>query len=338
MISMLIVYLLIALGVSFLCSILEAVLLSISPGYVASQAGTGGRFGRRLAGYKRNIDKPLAAILTLNTFAHTIGAAGVGAEAQKIWGSESLAVVSALVTIVILIGSEIIPKTIGAVAWRRLARPSVAIINWLCLLLWPFVALSERLTRLLRRGAEARGSVLSRDDIQVIAAEGYRDGVLRRSEHSIIANLMATGARTVSDIMRPKDQVVGLHPTTSLNTLTPLHPAWHRSRLPLVANGKATSYVLKDEILAKRLAGARGLTAADLRRDMVTIAPEAPLSELYAALIECSEHIAAVANHDGQLVGLVTMEDLIEDLLGLEITDETDSAAAHASRSQRISA
>jgi len=161
---MLTVYLLIALGFSFLCSVLEAVVLSITPAYVAAQSGSGSAFGKRLTALKQDIDRPLAAILTLNTFAHTIGAAGVGAQAQRLWGQESLSVVSAVVTILILIGSEIIPKTLGAVYWQRLAKPAIATIRVLTMLLLPFVWVSQLLTKLLRHGHQ--GSVLARADIR----------------------------------------------------------------------------------------------------------------------------------------------------------------------------
>lgn len=321
---MLIVYLLIALGVSFLCSILEAVLLSISPGFVATESGKGTRFGRRLKQAKEDIDRPLAAILTLNTFAHTIGAAGVGAQAQHLWGEKYLTVVSVVVTILILIASEIIPKTIGAVAWRRLARPSIAMVTVLVVLLAPFVWLSQLITTGLRRGADTGGSVLSRSDIRVLAEEGYRDGILRRSEKQIIDNLMALSQVNVSEIMVPADAIIGLDANDDVGALHADSPAWNVSRLPVFSTGRIVGYVVKDEILATRLAENTRRPLVELIRPIVVVAPSTPLPDLYARLIEASQHIAAVVD-DEKAVGLVTMEDLIEFLLGLEIVDESDA-------------
>ena len=199
--TLLLIYLAIAIGVSFLCSILEAVLLSITPGFVASQQQKNDAFSRKLHGMKEDIDKPLSAILTLNTFAHTFGAAGVGAQAQEIWGEEMLTVVSVVVTILILVGSEIIPKTLGATYWKGLARPTVSILNLMVLLLYPFVLVSQGITRLLK--PEGRASVLSRNDIRNVAKAGFKDGVLHRNEQVIIDQMLRSNEVTAEQIMTP---------------------------------------------------------------------------------------------------------------------------------------
>ncbi|MHC5068217.1 MAG: CNNM domain-containing protein, partial [Planctomycetota bacterium] len=222
----LLIYLAIAIGVSFLCSILEAVLLSITPTYIASRKG---RLGHQLRELKGDIDRPLAAILTLNTFAHTIGAAGVGAQAQALWGEASLTVVSAVVTILILIASEIIPKTIGAVYWQRLTPTAVAVIRALILLLLPLVAVCQALTRLLRHGD--RRPLLSRADIASVAETGYRDGILRRNEQAIIANLMSHQSATVSAIMTPRERIIAKPLDCPLHAMSPDDAAWFVSRI-----------------------------------------------------------------------------------------------------------
>lgn len=319
----LIFFLLIALGFSFLCSVLEAVVLSITPTFIGIQRGV---FGRQLAGLKRDIDRPLAAILTLNTFAHTIGAAGVGAAAQDLWGREYLTVVSSVVTIIILFGSEIIPKTLGAIYWQRLARPTVWLVRWLTWVLLPIVWLCQLITRLLRR--DYQRSILSRADVSQVAQFGYRDGLVREHERDIIANLMAQEGRCTADIMTPRDKLVALDENTPLSHIGPRSPAWHVSRIPVFAGDAArvTGYVLKDEVLVEQLAGRRGLALAALRRPILRVSANSSLSELYERLIDDSEHIAIVVGKQGEIVGVVTMEDLIESLLGEEIIDESDVA------------
>ena len=309
--TLLLVYLLIALGFSFLCSILEAVVLSITPAYVAAESGRNTAFGHRLSSLKQDIDRPLAAILTLNTFAHTIGAAGVCAQAQRLWGEESLSVVSAVVTVLIY--------------WKRLARPSIAITRLLTLLLLPFVWVSQLLTRLLRRGHT--GSVLSRADIRNVVDVGYRDGILRRNEKAIISNLMGFQAITVTDIMTPRPVIVALEESTAIGSLGPGRVAWFVSRIPIYVGDldHVTGYVLKDEILSAQVRGDRTAPISTLRRPLLRVRQNLPMPELYSALAEASEHIALVEDAAGATVGLVTLEDLIETMLGLEILDEADA-------------
>lgn len=326
----LLVYLFIALGFSFLCSILEAVLLSITPGFVAMRAKKGDRVGKQLKQFKHDIDKPLAAVLTLNTFAHTIGAAGVGAQAQKQFGEESLAIVSALVTILILFASEIIPKTIGAVYWRQLAVPTTRTLVVLCWMLAPFIWLSQSLTRLLRP-KDAKGSLLSRADIGVLAEQGHRDGALRQSEQAIISNLISLEGKTVQDIMLPREQIITLPFESMITAVREEEACMHVSRIPLVnADGSIRTYVFKDDILAALIKGLRQKKLDDFDRPLVRVPQNAELIQLYHTLAEASEHIAAVINDSEEVIGLVTMEDLIESVLGLSIVDESDYAREQA--------
>ena len=316
----LILFMTVALVFSFICSVLEAVVLSITPSFIAAQQGS---FGRALEALKRDIDRPLSAILTLNTFAHTIGAAGVGAAAQQIWGEAALTVVSAVATILILIGSEIIPKTIGAVYWRQLARPVVFVSRWLTILLLPIVWVCQGITRLLRRGEKA--SVLSRTDLSRVANLGYRDGLVREHEQRIIANLMDKDALHAKAVMTPLDRLVALESAQPLSAVNSSSPAWHVSRIPLYVDhlDKITGYVLKDEVLAALL-GRQQSTLHDLQRPIIRVGAEERLVDLYRRLVNAHEHIAIVQDDAGKTVGLVTMEDVIEELLGQEIVDESD--------------
>lgn len=318
---LLIIFLLVALVFSFICSVLEAVILSITPSFIAAQQGA---FGRSLEALKRDIDRPLSAILTLNTFAHTIGAAGVGAAAQRIWGDDALTIVSAVATILILIGSEIIPKTIGAVYWRQLARPVVFVTRWLTWILLPIVWVCQFITRLLRRGEKA--SVLSRTDLSRVARLGYRDGLVRDHEQRIIANLMDKDALHASKVMTPLERLVAMEANQPSNAVNSRSPAWHVSRIPLYVDSvdAITGYVLKDEVLAALLARRGHEPLKTLQRAIVCVGADEPLVDLYRRLVNAHEHIAIVQDGTSKTIGIVTMEDVIEELLGQEIVDESD--------------
>jgi CBS domain containing-hemolysin-like protein len=182
--ALLITYLLIALLFSFLCSVMEAVILSVTPSYITKKLQEGKSYAIWLKKYKDNIDRPLAAILTLNTFAHTVGAAGVGAQAQVIWGNEYLSVVSAILTLMILIFSEIIPKTIGANYWMSLTQFTVFMLRVLMVVLYPFVIISQGITRIFN--IRERKSVLSRADFSAMAEIAVEEGVFEKEESKII--------------------------------------------------------------------------------------------------------------------------------------------------------
>ena len=327
--TLLLVYLAIALGFSFLCSILEAVLLSMTPGFVTARAQKGDRIGYQLKRFKQDIDRPLAAVLTLNTFAHTIGAAGVGAAAADTFGDQYLAIVSVVVTVLILFASEIIPKTIGAVYWRQLAVPTTRLLVILCWILAPFIWLSQLLTRLLRP-RNGHGSLLSRADIGVLATQGYRDGALRAAEQAIISNLMAFEGKTAEGIMLSHDKIITLPQNAPLTALRQQEASLHVSRIPLVDGDEMNNYIFKDDVMVAMLKGHADRQLQAFARPLVRVKASTALLDLYHTLAERSEHIAVVVNDDDQVIGLVTMEDLIESLLGLAITDESDHARERA--------
>jgi CBS domain containing-hemolysin-like protein len=318
----LVFFLSIALVFSFLCSVLEAVILSVTPAFIASRSGA---LAERLQEMKRDIDRPLAAILSVNTFAHTIGAAGVGAAAQEIWGEGSLALVSGAVTFLILIGSEIIPKTIGAIYWQQLVGIVVRVTRILTLVLSPLVAVCQQITRLLRHGET--GSILSRSDVSQIAKFGYRDGSVHEHERDIIDNLMRKESLETGTVMTGIQRLVALEASQPLSVVSPASPTWHISRIPIYDDhvDNIVGYVLKDDVLAQLLArnGARPLN--ELKRPMVSVDSGETLIALYRGLIKAHEHIAIV-KQEGRTVGVVTMEDVIEELLGQEIVDESDRA------------
>ncbi len=322
----LILYLFIALFFSFMCSILEAVLLSVSPAYIAVKEKEAPHTGEMLTGLKENIDRPLAAILTLNTFAHTIGAAGVGAQAQNLWGNEYLSLVSALLTIAILIFSEIIPKTLGAIYWKALAPLSGRLIQWLMILLYPFVLISQYLTKLFRKPEGE--SVFSRRDFSAISRIGEREGVIRSDESRIIQNLMRFNRLEVKSIMTPRTVVVALEEDLTVGDYFNRMPEGRFTRIPIYRGNidHITGFVRKDELLLEIIHGRQGRPLKEIARPIGVVYARTALLTLFDRLLAKNEHIITVLDEYGGLAGIVTIEDLIETLLGVEIVDEHDTA------------
>ncbi len=325
--TLLVLYVLLALGVSFACSVMEAVLLSVTPGYIGALERQGDPAGDRLRGMKEEIERPLAAILTLNTIAHTVGAAGAGAQAAVVFGSAAVGVFSAILTFLILILSEIIPKTLGASYWRRLAPPVARVLPALVWLVWPLVQLSLWLERLLS-GERGRGGTVSREEIAAMAEEGRRVGVVRESESQILERLFLFGELRVRDVMTPRTVVFALPAEATLEEVLEAHDVLRFSRIPIYRGepGEIRGYVLKDAVL-RRAAGGEGDTRLEeLRRDFLVVPETLPLPDVFEQLVEEGELIALVVDEHGTVAGIVTMEDAIETILGREIVDEADSA------------
>jgi magnesium and cobalt exporter, CNNM family len=318
------IYLSIAVFVSFICSILEAVLLSITPAFINIKIQEGKKSGHDLKKFKDNIDRPLSAILTLNTFANTAGAAGVGAQAQLIWGNEFLTVISFGLTLIILFVSEIIPKTIGAVYWEKLAGATSAILKILVTILLPAVWISQFLTRLLKQ--DNQKSILSRADFYAMAEIGLQDGVFRESESKIIKNLLNFNSISVEDIMTPRTVVVAEDEEMSLEAFAKKHPEFRFSRIPVYQKkiDNITGFILKDKVLQNLLQKTGQKQLKDIRRKILAVPEVVSIPEIFKLLIEQNTHIAMVVDEYGGMAGIVTMEDIIETLLGLEITDELD--------------
>ncbi|QDG51845.1 HlyC/CorC family transporter [Persicimonas caeni] len=322
--TLLILYVLLALGVSFLCSVLEAVLLSVSPSYVAALQQQGDKVGERLEKLKRDIDRPLASILSLNTIAHTVGAAGAGAQAQVVFGDALIAVFSAVLTLAILIFSEIIPKTLGASYWRGLAPWATRILIPMIWLMYPFVLLSKALTRIISPKKQAH--TVSREEFSALADIGTREGVFEEEESRILRNLLRFKSLRVKDIMTPRTVVLASPEDRSVEEFFDKRPNPRFSRIPIYGENRddITGYVLKHDLLLE-LANDRGDSKlGDLRREVLVVPELLSLRELFERLIETQEHLALVVDEYGGMAGIVTMEDLVETLLGLEIVDEVD--------------
>ncbi|HPF25938.1 MAG TPA: CNNM domain-containing protein [Steroidobacteraceae bacterium] len=334
MYTLLIVFFLLSIVFSFLCSIWEAVLLSITPSFTVTQVQSGSELGRTLSEFKDNIDRPLAAILTLNTIAHTVGAIGVGSQATAIWGISLLAtaVVPIVMTLAILLLSEIIPKTIGANYWRELASFTVRSLKIIIWILAPLVFLSQIITRTLKKDKAA--SVLSRADFTAMAELGSREGVFDERESSILRNLLRFDTILARHVMTPRTVVVAAEQSMSLREFHDTHPQLRFSRVPIYERSRdhVTGYILKDELL-QRLVEPSAMSAdaqpgeqplSSIRRDIIAVREDFPIPELFSRFAEKREHIALVIDDFGGMAGVVTMEDVIETLLGLEIVDEQD--------------
>lgn len=319
-------YVLLALGVSFLCSIAEAVLLSIPPSYIE---GLKEKRPGRAALIKRlkqdDLDRSLAAILTLNTIAHTIGAIGAGAKATLVFGSAWFGLFSSVMTLMILFLSEIIPKTIGAVYWTRLVGPVSLFIRGLILLLYPIVWISEKTTRFISRGKALH--IFTRDEFVAMASAGEKTGELAQKESRMIKNLLRFESLKVSDIMTPRTVVSAFSEETATADALALMVQAPFSRFPVYRNGldNITGFVLKQDILAHAARNEEGVQLKMLKRDIIPVPDSVPLTRLLETFLTHRTHMAIVVNEHGGTDGLVTLEDLIETLMGMEIMDETDS-------------
>jgi len=323
--SLLIFYLCLAIGFSFLCSVAEAVLLSVTPSYIAELREREASGAETLSRLKQNVDRPLAAILSLNTIAHTFGAAGVGAEAAALFNGY-VSVTSIVLTLLILILSEIIPKTLGATYWRGLAPTVGTFVSWLIWVMYPLVLLSDGLAKLI--SPQGTHGVVTREEIAAMATLGAQSGNLEQSESRIFANLLRFRELKVADIMTPRTVVIAFPQNLTADELFERSPNVPVSRIPIYKEklDEVTGFVHRNDLLLARARGEGDKPLSDFRRDLTAVRDEATLSELSDLMLGGGSHIAAVTDRFGGLDGVVTLEDLIETLLGLEIVDEHDAA------------
>ena len=320
--TLLAVYIALAIGVSFLCSILEAVLLSVSPAYVGTLSAKNPAAADRLRALKADVERPLAAILSLNTVAHTIGAAGAGAEAAGYFGNDAIGVFSAVLTLAILVLSEIIPKTLGAVYWRGLAPLVARILPFLIWITIPLVWLSQGITKLIARG-EKEGQV-SREELAALAQIGTQEGVFDAAEGRILDSLFRFRTLTVKDVMTPRTVMVAYPEATPLAEIAGDGQPFSRIPLYGASRDNITGFVLRDEVLSAVADGRADDPAASVRRDVLTIPDSLPLPQVFERFLDERQHLAVAVGEYGGTAGVVTVEDVVETLLGTEIMDEVD--------------
>jgi CBS domain containing-hemolysin-like protein len=323
--SLLIFYLVLAIGASFLCSILEAVLLSITPSFVAVLESKGSPTGKLLRNLKEDVDRPLSAILSLNTIAHTVGAAGVGAQAQVVFGNAYVSLTSAVLTLLILIFSEIIPKTLGATYWKKLSGFTAKTTNILIYVTWPLVMLSKGITKWL--SSEDKQPTVSREEFSAMADLGFEEGVFEEGESNIFKNLIRFSSLRVKDIMTPRIVVVKFQEDLTIKETLNQKEELRVSRMPIFGDSEEdiTGYVLKNDLYYNLSEGNEDKKLKEIKREVLIIPETISLRTLFERLLEKQEHIAVVVDEYGGLSGVVTMEDVVETLLGMEIVDEIDA-------------
>ncbi|MCP4138245.1 MAG: DUF21 domain-containing protein [bacterium] len=311
--------------VSFTCSVLESVILSISRGYIQSLIDNKNRSGKLLFKLKGRIEEPISAILTLNTISHTVGAAVSGALAMKIFGSEKMAIFSAVLTLLILILSEIIPKTLGAQYWKELGPISAYTLRIMIFVLKPLIVPVNFIARLISRGAHQSG--MSKGDIFNYIRLGYSQGIIRSSEYKIMENLFALQSVKVKDIMTPRTVVYWLAPELTIGDITKKDIQLDFTRIPIykthdnTIEGIVLRRVITDQVYRKK----KSATLKSLAQSPEFIIDSMSVYRLLNYLIVKQIHMAIVLNEYGDYVGIVTMEDAIESLLGQEIIDEYDT-------------
>lgn len=322
--GLLIFYLFLAIGVSFLCSIMEAVLLSITPSYIAVIEKEGSKAGETLRALKNDIDRPLAAILSLNTIAHTFGAAGVGAQSLIVFGNAYVTITSVVVTLLILVFSEIIPKTIGANYWKKLAKPVGFMAKGSIVITYPLVMLSKGITKWL--SSEEKEPSMSREEFSAMAELGYEEGVFEEGESTIFKNLIRFNSLKVMDIMTPRIVVVKFQEDMTIEELIRDREELRISRIPVYGKNEedVTGYVLKNDLYMNLAEGKGNLKLKEIKREVLIVPEFISVKNFFERLLEKQEHIAVAVDEYGGLSGVVTMEDVVETLLGLEIVDEFD--------------
>ncbi|WP_456422196.1 CNNM domain-containing protein [Lutibacter sp.] len=334
--TLLLVYASLSIFFSFLCSILEAVLLSVTPTFITIKKQEGKKFAKTLEYLKNDVDKPLIAILTVNTIAHTVGAIMVGVQAEtldykiSILGINIVGIVSAIMTLLILVASEIIPKTIGATYWQQLANvTSKALIVLIFPLKWTGILWLLQLATKLISGKNIHGSVLSRADFKAMTDIAQKQGVFEESESAIIKNLLIFKEVQVKDIMTPRTVMITASEDETIESFYNNHPKLQFSRIPIFKTNpdNITGFILKGEVLEEIIKGNGGEKLKKIKRELLITNRSLPIPDLFEKFIDKREHIALVVDEYGTTSGLVTMEDVIETLLGLEIMDESDDVA-----------
>lgn len=335
--ALLIGFFLLSILFSFLCSIWEAVLLSITPSFIKRMENEKPATGNLLAKLKKDIDKPLSAILTLNTIAHTVGAIGVGAQAGVLFGKTYFSVlgfsisyesvIATTMTLAILFLSEIIPKTIGANNWKALSGFTAKSLQFLLVILKPFVWLSTFITRALKKDKEK--SVFSKQDFAAMAEVVRESGQIQEGDHNVIQNILQFDELVAKDVMTPRTVMLMADENQTVGDFYTAHKDLAYSRIPLFADKQdsVSGILLKDDLLQHMIEGHANVPLKEVKRDVQVVKESLTLRKLFERLQAKREHMAVVIDEYGSLLGLVTLEDIFETILGLEIMDETDSVS-----------
>ena len=320
--TLLLAYFFLALFLSFLCSLLEAVLLSTPASYSSILSKQNASQGDRLERFKENINRPLAAILTLNTFAHTLGAAGVGAQTLELYGESSVAIASGILTLLILVFSEIIPKTIGSVYWRGLIGNTTLIIEVLIFFTYPLVLLAEYISNF----GEDEATV-TREEVIAMAEMGEDEGVLEEQETDIIENTLKLKDVKVKDIMTPRSVIFAVNSDFTVGQVLEEHETLDFTRIPIFEGNldDIKGMVNRYEIINRKAEDQFSTRMHEISQEVPFVNENDPIDKVLELFIKNRDHMALVKDDSDILTGLITLEDAIETILGQEIVDEHDS-------------
>jgi CBS domain containing-hemolysin-like protein len=323
--TLLFLYLFIALAVSFVCSILEAVLLSSTNSYIETLSKEKEKTFKILKSLKSDIDKPIASILILNTFAHTMGAAGVGAQAQLLFGDEWQALIAVVLTLLILYISEIIPKTIGAIYWKNLLIPSAYLIAFMIKVSYPLVWFSSFITRYISQGKKQQAN-FSREEIIEIVSMGEKEGAILSKESHLFKNLLKLSNIKAKDVMTPRSVVFALPSTMTVEEAVEEDRLYIHSRIPVYEEtiDHITGIVINQTILEESLEDNDKKLLSEISNEPHLVSENTPVAVLIDLFIKKRTHLFIVHDSYGQTSGVITLEDVIETLLGVEIVDERD--------------
>ena len=322
--SALIIFFSIALGVSFLCSIWEAAMLSTPVSHIELLVQEGSKAGLIMQGLRQNVEHPIAAILTLNTIAHTVGAAGAGAEANAIFGDEFFGIITAILTLMILVFSEIIPKTLGAVYAKPLTPFTAHSLRALLWVFKPAVLAFELFTRSMRPSEDV--PTVTRSELQVMARISAEEGGIQERENRIVANLLQLADVQVESIMTPRTVVLMFRDEQTIGEIMQAHTFLPFSRIPVYGESAddVKGYVLRHEIYKRAAADEHDVRLCTISRALEVVPETNSVAQVLDEFIAKQDHIFLVIDEYGGTAGLITLEDAVETLLGIEILDESD--------------
>jgi len=323
--ELLLLYFALAVGISFICSVLEAVLLSVNMSYISVLEKEKPQIGKLLRIHKTNISKSIASILILNTIAHTIGAAAVGAQAAILFGNDAVVIISIIMTFAILFLSEIIPKTIGAIYWKQLAPFSAQIIRLLIWITYPIILTTLFVTDKISKGNKD-ANILTKDELLESMLLSEDDGVIDEKESDFIENILKLDEMKIADVLTPRSVVFALDETRTLKDIVSSeNDIFNFSRIPIYHDSieEVTGIVLTKKIFQQALKD-DSVTLASIKKDIFSINENVPVSKALDLFISKKDHMFLVMDNYDQTEGIITLEDCVETILGVEIMDESD--------------
>ncbi len=322
--TLLIIYLLLTMGISFLCSLLESVLMSTPISYISMKEEEGDKNAILFSKMKQDPDRPLSAILSLNTIANTLGAAAVGHQATLLTGDHWFGIVSAAMTVLILVFSEIVPKTIGTSHWKNLLWLS-KVMQFLVWLLYPVVWLIDKLHNTI--SDEEPDTTISREEVSAMANIGEEEGVLDNNENKIIQNIIRLDGIKAYDVMTPRVVAAIASENMTLKQFYRQEELSHNSRIPVYSDSPEfiTGYVLRYDVLENLAEDKFDMRLRTIKRKIAAFHEETSVGDIWESLLKTKDQIALIIDDYGCFQGIITLEDIMETILGMEIIDENDT-------------